>query len=1202
MANSLSTHELEQLRDACIALAERWQREAVAKVTPTERRFCRFMSRLLAHPAEKTTLVRLIDQSFRTQGNTRLVDQFCSVLEMRGIPEAFPALDRLLLQIFLWIGPWVPALAAPLVRFKTRFDTRQNIVAAERPALTRHLSGRRESRQRVNLNHLGEAVLGEDEAKRRLGQYLRYLADPDLDYISVKVSSIHSQLHPLAFTESLKEVNERLCQLYDACLQHRTTEGTPKFVNLDMEAYHDLELTAEAFMQCLDEPRFRELPAGIVLQAYLPDSRLWLQRLQEWAQARRKSGGAPVKVRIVKGANLAVERLESALEGWPNPVLPTKTLVDANFKQMLLDALTPESLDAVHIGVASHNLFDVAFTLNLLENRELREGVTLEMLEGMGTHLQRVLHAEACERGLLTLLYTPVVERSGFTSAVAYLVRRLDENTGPENFLSSLFDLDEASPGFRENQQRFCNALAEIGKLDDQPRRQQDRTTETNSDTEPIPVDGAMPFENEANTDWALPASRKWAESIRSEWTSPDFTTRAVNPFKGGRRRKRPTQVYGDLCGEGSERVYEITLAVEKDVPDVIGKAREAQPEWEALGLEGRHERLADAAARLRKHRGELIGSAASVCGKLFDETDAEVSEAIDFVEYYPRSLRTLLQSGNVQAAPLGTVLVISPWNFPVAIPVGGVAASLATGNTVLLKPSPFATPVAWEALRCFWESGVPENVLQLVPCENDEVAKSLAAHSGIDAVIFTGSTETGMRILQQNPDRRLFAETGGKNATIVTALADRDEAALDVVQSAFGHSGQKCSATSLLVLEKEVHDDPGFKEQLRDAVQSLKVGSPWKFESRVGPLTCPATEKLRSATELEPGESWLVLPELDTGGRWLTPAVKWGTRPGNRSHQTEFFGPILSVMKAEDLDDAIGMVNATGFGLTSGLQSLDMREQVHWTENIEAGNLYINRTTTGAIVQRQPFGGLKKSAIGAGAKAGGPNYVLQLLTLEETAPPLDGALAEDSPWLTATQGWEQEVPRRFGMDRAEIRKFRTALRSYLVQHGQHFSREHDYARLPGQDNRFRYRSVGHLGIWVHGGDTAFSILAMLAAARICGNRVSLLAAPDFDPALAKLLNSELSELLMREVTLRTVDDAQLAEAIPQLDRLRHSGQRTLPEAALHALAEQGQTAASAPPLLEGRFELLHYLREQSVCVNFHRFGNLGDREAAFYP
>ena len=175
--------------------------------------------------------------------------------------------------------------------------------------------------------------------------------------------------------------------------------------------------------------------------------------------------------------------------------------------------------------------------------------------------------------------------------------------------------------------------------------------------------------------------------------------------------------------------------------------------------------------------------------------------------------------------------------------------------------------------------------------------------------------------------------------------------------------------------------------------------------ESRVGPLTCPATEKLRSGIELEPGEAWLVPPELDEDGRWLTPAVKWGTRPGSRSHQTEFFGPILSVMKAKDLDDAISIVNSTGFGLTSGLQSLDTREQTHWTERIEAGNLYINRTTTGAIVQRQPFGGLKKSAIGAGTKAGGPNYVLQLLTLEEPAPPIDGALDEDSPWLTATQG-----------------------------------------------------------------------------------------------------------------------------------------------------------------------------------------------------
>ena len=278
---------------------------------------------------------------------------------------------------------------------------------------------------------------------------------------------------------------------------------------------------------------------------------------------------------------------------------------------------------------------------------------------------------------------------------------------------------------------------------------------------------------------------------------------------------------------------------------------------------------------------------------------------------------------------------------------------------------------------------------LQFLPCAGNKAGRQLVNHPGVNTVILTGGTETAMNMLRDKPSLHLLAETGGKNATIVTALADRDQAIKHVVHSAFSHAGQKCSATSLLLLEAEVYDDPKFKHSLCDAVNSLCVGSAWRLETKMGPLIRPPSGDLENALKvLEPGESWAVLPRrLENNPNLWSPGVKYGVQPGSYTHMTEFFGPVLGVMRFEKLDQAIEMVNQTGYGLTSGLQSLDDREQEQWQAGVRAGNLYINRTTVGAIVLRQPFGGMGKSVFGPGMKAGGPNYVALLMDCEDAVP-----------------------------------------------------------------------------------------------------------------------------------------------------------------------------------------------------------------------
>ena len=322
----------------------------------------------------------------------------------------------------------------------------------------------------------------------------------------------------------------------------------------------------------------------------------------------------------------------------------------------------------------------------------------------------------------------------------------------------------------------------------------------------------------------------------------------------------------------------------------------------------------------------------------------------------------------------------------------------------MILKPASDAVLVAWELCRCFWRGGVSQKTLQFLPCSGGREGRQLVNHPGVNAVILTGGTETALAMLRDKPSLALSAETGGKNATIVTAMADRDQAIKHVIHSAFSHAGQKCSATSLLLLEAEIYDDAKFKHALCDAVESMAVGSAWELQSKIGPLIrAPAGDLDNALKALDPGESWAVLPRrLDGNPNLWSPGVKYGVRPGSYSHCTEFFGPVLSVMRFESLAEAIDLVNQTGYGLTSGLQSLDDREQQQWLAGIRAGNLYINRTTVGAVVLRQPFGGMGKSAFGPGIKAGGPNYVAQFMELADAEAGQSAAGQPADPLLAA--------------------------------------------------------------------------------------------------------------------------------------------------------------------------------------------------------
>jgi len=745
----MATHN-EEIYAQAVALAESWQNRANELLTKEEKHIQDQMKRLLTNPNDKVLLSKMIDQSFRSHNSKRVADQMSHLIDEEGVPEFFSRIEKLFIQMFKGVGKHFSSLAVPTMIDQMRAGSSRAIIPGEHKELHAHLQKRKGQGIRMNINHLGEAVLGEKEASHRLETYIKDMEDPDVEYISIKISTIYSQINSLAFDETVAILKERLAAIYRVAKINYfiRTDGTqiPKFVNLDMEEYRDLEITYAAFTETLNEDEFKDYSGGIVLQAYLPDSFGMQRKLTNWAKERVANGGAPVKLRIVKGANMEMEKLESALFNWPLAPYDNKLEVDANYKRMVTYGMEEESIKAVNLGVASHNLFELAYAAVLAKENNLNPYFYFEMLEGMADHVRRALREGDGD----VLLYAPVAAKDEFINAIANLIRRLDENTAPENFLRYSPDLSVGSSEWTYLKDSFLNSCVYQEQAQDGPNRIQDRLTETFPES--ASTYSSNRFVNEADTDWSLAANRKWAEGIREEYKkTADNTPMQIPVVIGGEELYEgrdikevidPNQPREKVC------LAQFALANEEDALKAIETAKQDPDGWRKLSAKERHEALSKIAFELRAARGELLGTAAGDTGKIFMEGDVEVSEAIDFAEYYPLSARHLDDIENIETQGQGVGLVISPWNFPIAIPCGGVVTALAAGNTVVFKPASDAVMTAWKLCQCFWRAGISKNTLQFVPCSGAKVGPLLTASEDVDFIILTGGTDTGLQIL----------------------------------------------------------------------------------------------------------------------------------------------------------------------------------------------------------------------------------------------------------------------------------------------------------------------------------------------------------------------------------------------------------------------------------------------------------------------
>ncbi|MCO8275897.1 bifunctional proline dehydrogenase/L-glutamate gamma-semialdehyde dehydrogenase [Actinoplanes sp. TRM 88003] len=1100
-----------ELADEAIALVRRWLHEAsTIKTTGSAAQ----LAGVLRDPKGLAFAVGFVDGVVRPE-DVRVSARALNALAP-DVPRFLPAPLRGAVRLGGALAPVLPGVVVPIARRVLRRMVGHLIVDASDAKLGRAIARIKRRDVRLNVNLLGEAVLGRGEATRRLRETERLLGRDDVDYVSIKVSSTVAPHNPWAFDEAVTEIVEQLTPLFTLA----ATARTRKFVNLDMEEYKDLDLTIAVFTRLLDKPELRELEAGIVLQAYLPDAHAAMIRLQEWSAKRRANCGAGIKVRLVKGANLPMEQVEATVHGWPLATWGTKQETDTNYKRVLDYALHPDRIGNVRLGVAGHNLFDIAYAWLLAGQRGVRAGIEFEMLLGMAEGQAEVVRREV--GGLL--LYTPVVRPEQFDVAIAYLIRRLEEGASSDNFMSAVFELDSNSALFARERDRFLASLAELDDEVPAPRRIAVR---------PVVQNGL--FANTPDTDPAIAANR--------------------TQFREVLKRVSSTRI-------GIEAIDGARLTDERRLDDRLGAAAAAATAWGAMTGAERGAVLHQIGEALEAHRLDLLEVMASEAGKTADQADPEISEAIDFAHYYGDLAAELDTVDGAVAVPEKLTLVTPPWNFPVAIPAGSVLAALAAGSAVALKP-------AGPAERCgavladIIKPVLPDaDLLTLIQVEERALGKQLISHALVDRVILTGAYETAELFRSFRADLPLLAETSGKNAIIVTPSADLDLAVKDVISSAFGHAGQKCSAASLVVLVGSVARSERFRHQLLDAARSLTVGWPSDPRSQVGPVIEPAAGKLLDGlTKLGPGESWLLEPQkLDDSDRLWSPGIRDGVTRGSDYHRTEYFGPVLGIMTAETLDEAIDLVNDVDYGLTSGLHSLDPEELARWLDRVQAGNLYVNRGITGAIVRRQPFGGWKRSAVGPGTKAGGPNYLVGL-----------------SGWQSAPSSSTAKI------DNVAVRALLTAAgndpaleRAARSDAATSFGTAEDVSGLWAERNVLRYLPVPVEVRLASGGSVADLLRVVVAG---------LGAGAPFRVSTATALDVELP------VDVRVEDDTTFAAGLRGVNRVRLIGGSA--EALARATDGRPDLAVWSHPVTEaGHVEMLPFLHEQAVSITAHRFGN----------
>ena len=946
----------------------------------------RMLAWAMSDPAFKTQLFRLVDVFPATTGDADTLRHIHEYLGGGDAPK--------LLEVGVGLAERLPGgerISATVARRNITRMAGQFIIGTDAAEVAAALGRLWRTGSAATVDLLGEKTVTAAEADgyagrvRELLERLFVAADgwaPD-DHlgrddvgaiprvsVSVKPTALAPRYAPLTAAEGKAELALRLGPLLDLSAQRGA------LVFFDMEHYDVKDLTLEAFEELAAAPGLESASLGIVLQAYLRDSYRDLQRIVAASVARVGAGKSPFWVRLVKGAYWDTECVHARAEGWPEPVFLDKAQTDANYERCV--RLLHDHHGEVRAAFGSHNLRSLAYAVCYARSLGIPDsGYELQMLHGMAEPVQDAIR----QLGLRLRIYAPMGE---LVPGMSYLIRRLLENTSNESFVRHRFA-----------EGRGLDALLAPPRVGELPGPTEPTTRGETDVADP------GPYRHEPVREWRRSAAREeLARTLRAIGRRlgsdvPGEGPIEVRAFVAGEEVETGETIASVNPSHPSALVGVSASCGVREADEAVAAAAEAFPVWQGAPAAQRAATLFRAAAWMRHHREELSALEVLEAGKPWPEADADVCEAVDFCEYYGREALRLDGGGVVNSPPgeannlryqgKGVATVIAPWNFPLAIPTGMVVAALAAGNTVVLKPAEQTPVMAAMLVQAFREAGLPPGCLNLLPGLGEVVGARLVEHPETALVAFTGSLAVGLAIYEaaarhrpgQRHLRRVIAELGGKNAIVVDADADLDQAVPAVLASAFGFAGQKCSAASRVVVHQAIASR--FVERLVGAGRELVVGDPISPSVAVGPvIDADALERVRRYVGLAPDEGRVVLARTDVPdeGYFVGPHIVDNVGEDATLVREEIFGPVLAIQRASSFEEALRLANNTDYALTAGIFSRSPARIAEAASRLRAGNVYVNRGITGAVPGQQPFGGYGLSGIGS--KAGGPDYLLQ--------------------------------------------------------------------------------------------------------------------------------------------------------------------------------------------------------------------------------
>ncbi|NGX63018.1 MAG: 1-pyrroline-5-carboxylate dehydrogenase [Candidatus Anoxychlamydiales bacterium] len=1116
----------------------------------------------------RAIISNLIDQTFRSKSLKTTLNQISHIFNSYDMPISFKfscRLEFLLIKLLKWS---FPKFLKNHIQKKIIKECLHIINFADPLLLKKYLI--QNKKNDIIISPIQKPSFGKKTIENHLKNIFNLIEMAHIKSICINISDLMTLKYAgLAHNQ----LEENLIKIYKKAIAHFQKTKKEKLIILNIENHKDIESTIDVFEKVLKNDEFLQIKTGITLDAYFPEIFDLQKRLTDFAKKRCEKNGKPILIRIVKGFRLNIEQIVSSKNNWPSKTFTSKIETDANFKKMITYGCEIENIKAANIGIVTSNIFDISFALILVKEKSLEPYIYFEIGRSKSTNTIQKALQKLIEKNLK--LFCPVVFKNEFHLASGFLLGKINDSSNPENFLSRLDNLFPGTTAWEDELDNFKQSIKFIDKLSIVKKHKIKRNLFATRSTSKV-------FENEPITDFSIKSNIDWAEEIIEK--AKIFENKNVALFIDGKTVFSKNFQIGKNPAYPQKDLYKCFLADETLIETTIKTAKNSEKKYKDLSLEKRCEILKKVSQKIRENRSLLIESLIIDIGKSFFEADCEISDAIDAIEYHINNILDLYSHKNIQFESKGTFLITPAMSFPISTMAEIIACAFLCKNSIIIKPFLESSFACYTLAKLFLEIEPFQYFLQFINYSNDLLEKKLISDPRINSAMIYTSASYAKKLTKLRSGYELLASTGGINSIIVTNAADKEMAISAIIDSAFDFSGQKFSSASTLILEKEIYDDIEFQMNLKDAAENIIVNSAFDLKTTITPLINEPTKELKKALmTLDAAEMWLLQPKQDKKNPNLfSPGIKYGVTQ-NSSHEN--YAPLLSVMRANDLDHAIELANSSKFALAAGLFSLDGKEHSKWIDNIEAGNLYINSKITDAKIKRQPFGGYKESAFGPFHKSGGANYLLNFLKLSQISMPTETLAVND--WVKSLTQFLENI--NVSKENLEIWLRSIANYAYFWQRLKH---DLDHCKIIGQDNIHRYKIRENITLRLPKDPFSLDALRVCAAALICSSpiEISWTSSKKLDEfnwidLLPTLSNIEESENdFLKRVKSGTIARLRLVE--PPSTELKTKA------------AEAGVCLIDSPVLANGRFELLHFLKEQCITYEYHRYGNLGIKES----